>query len=145
MVYDRLVVEPSEGLPVWEPVMLRDEVRIPGLRWSIKVCSGVTRDVVYEGEDAVSFDARFISLPLEVRPWQEGDRMVPFGRSGAVKLKRIFTDRKVPSRMRRYWPLVCKGDEIIWIAGLVRSNAAPVTAKTRKVTILTLLRGEDGQ
>jgi len=147
-VYDKLVVESCGEFAVWEPVelrALRDEVELSGLRWRIKVYTGAPGNVIYENEDTVFFDAEKVKPPLYIRPWREGDRVVPYGRHNAVKVKRLFQDRKVPSRMRKYWPLVCKGEEILWVAGLLRSSAAPVTSETRKVTIMTLLRGDNGQ
>lgn len=35
-----------------------------------------------------------LHLPLEIRPWQQGDRMQPFGMKGAKKLSDIFIDQK---------------------------------------------------
>jgi len=144
--YDRLVLEDCKDQPLWEPCVLSEakDVLVPGLGWRLRVYEG-KRDEFAPRDDVVFFDASFIKPPFVVRPWREGDRIVPFGRRGEVKLKRVFSDRKVPRRMRRYWPLVCKDDEVVWAAGLIRSAGAPVTSSTRKLTILTLLRGEDGK
>ncbi|MEL7531275.1 MAG: tRNA lysidine(34) synthetase TilS [Bacteroidota bacterium] len=35
-----------------------------------------------------------IQLPLEIRPWQQGDKMQPFGMKGVKKLSDIFVDQK---------------------------------------------------
>ncbi|MEA3311809.1 MAG: tRNA lysidine(34) synthetase TilS, partial [candidate division WOR-3 bacterium] len=142
--YDRLVLEDCKDQPLWEPRVLSEEkdVLVPGFGWRLRVYSGKPDEFVPR-DDTVFFDASFIKPPFVVRPWREGDRIVPFGRRREVKLKRVFSDRKVVRRMRRYWPLVCKDDEVVWAAGLIRSAAAPVTSLTSELTILTLLRGED--
>jgi tRNA(Ile)-lysidine synthase len=142
--YDRLVLEDCKDQPLWEPMVLSEEkdVLVPGFGWRLRVYSGKPDEFVPR-DDTVFFDASFIKPPFVVRPWREGDRIVPFGRRREVKLKRVFSDRKVVRRMRRYWPLVCKDDEVVWAAGLIRSAAAPVTSLTSELTILTLLRGED--
>lgn len=142
--YDRLVLEDCKNRPLWEPMVLSEEkdVLVPGFGWRLRVYAGKP-DEFAPRDDTVFFDASFIKPPFVVRPWREGDRIVPFGRRGEVKLKRVFSDRKVVRRMRRYWPLVCKDDEVVWAAGLIRCAAAPVTSLTSELTILTLLRGED--
>jgi tRNA(Ile)-lysidine synthase len=142
--YDRLVLEDCKDQPLWEPRVLSEEkdVLVPEFGWRLRVYSGKPDEFVPR-DDTVFFDASFIKPPFVVRPWREGDRIVPFGRRREVKLKRVFSDRKVVRRMRRYWPLVCKDDEVVWAAGLIRSAAAPVTSLTSELTILTLLRGED--
>jgi len=148
--YGLLVLEECDDQPVWESFELADgnDVFLPGLGWRVCVHKGdVEEHSSLQGlllrSDAAYFDASVIAPPFIVRPWREGDRMIPFGRHSEVKLKRIFIDRKVPREVRRRWPLVCKGAEILWIAGLLRSAAAPVTDSTRKLTILSVLRGEN--
>jgi tRNA(Ile)-lysidine synthase len=150
--YNRLVIEAIEDQPVWKPMVLREgeDVLVPGLGWLLRVNKDRVGDLTHRetlafGEDVAYFDADLVKPPFVVRPWCEGDRIVPFARHSAVKLKRVFITRKVPRAMRRYWPLVCKGDEVLWVAGLMRSAAARITKSTRKLTILTCLRGEDGK
>ncbi len=142
--YDRFVLEDGKDQPLWEPRVLSEakDVLVPGFGWRLRVYAGKPDEFVPR-DDTVFFDASFIKPPFVVRPWREGDRIVPFGRRGEVKLKRVFSDRKVVRRLRRYWPLVCKDDEVVWAAGLIRCAAAPVTSLTSELTILTLLRGED--
>ena len=142
--YDRLVLEDCKDQPLWEPMVLSEEkdVLVPGFGWRLRVYAGKPDEFVPR-DDTVFFDASFMSSPFVVRPWREGDRIVPFGRRGEVKLKRVFSDRKVPRRLRRYWPLVCKDDEVVWAAGLIRCAAAPLTSSTSELMILALLRGED--
>ena len=65
-----------------------------------------------------SFSAEKIGdAPIEVRSWQEGDRIAPLGMEGSRKLQDILTDQKVPLANRKHVPVVvCRG-EIIWLPG----------------------------
>ncbi|MEN7972713.1 MAG: tRNA lysidine(34) synthetase TilS [Verrucomicrobiota bacterium] len=65
-----------------------------------------------------SFDANKVGgSPIEVRGWQPGDRIEPFGMEGSRKLQDILTDQKVPRERRPHIPVVvCRG-EIIWVPG----------------------------
>ena len=55
---------------------------------------------------------------LTVRAWRDGDRMRPVGLGGTKTLQDLFTDRKVPRALRRTLPVVERGDEIVWVAGV---------------------------
>jgi tRNA(Ile)-lysidine synthase len=102
----------------------------PGMRWN------GWRFVSTREADAVS-DAWVAQLPanvaLTVRRWQPGDRM-RFGVGGAVagsvetfrKVKRFLSDARVSGTRRGQWPVVLAGDEIVWIPGVRRSDAAAV-------------------
>jgi len=43
-----------------------------------------------------------------------------------VKLGDLFTNAKIPRPLRLAWPVVTHGNEIVWVPGLRRSNAAPL-------------------
>jgi tRNA(Ile)-lysidine synthase len=67
---------------------------------------------------AASFSACKVGdSPIEMRTFEPGDRMAPFGMDGSRKLQDIFTDQKIPkSRRNRIPVVVCRG-EIIWLPG----------------------------
>jgi tRNA(Ile)-lysidine synthetase-like protein len=65
------------------------------------------------------------NAPLTVRRWQPGDRM-RFGADGMRKVKRFLSDARVSGVRRGQWPVVLAGDEIVWIPGVRRSDAAAV-------------------
>ena len=68
------------------------------------------------------FDLGKISFPWLVRTFRPGDRMMPFGMSGRKKVKNIFIDRKIPPSERRLIPLLFRGNDLIWIAGVCASE-----------------------
>jgi tRNA(Ile)-lysidine synthase len=63
---------------------------------------------------------------LVVRPWRPGDRMRPNGTMAARRVKRFFADARIAGPERMGWPVVVADDEIVWIPGVRRSEAATV-------------------
>jgi tRNA(Ile)-lysidine synthase len=101
--YDRVYLEqgplpPERGAPLpperQDPLPLRGKVRFGP--W-----------VLESGQEG-----------LQVRCFRPGDRLA--GRK--KKIQDVFVDAKIPRRLRRVWPLVTKGDEIVVVPGIV---AAP--------------------
>jgi tRNA(Ile)-lysidine synthase len=88
------------------------------------------------GDSVAYFDWDEVRPPLSVRGRREGDRFRPFGLDGTKSLKEYFIDEKVPASLRSAVPLVCDRSGLLWVVGLRRSAAAPVTGETK--TILTL-------
>lgn len=93
---------------------------------------------VPRGPDVVAFDAELVSGPLTVRARRPGDRFHPFGAGAERRLKTFLIDAGVPRWERDRVPLVEAGGRIVWVAGLRRAAAAPVTAGTRRVLELAL-------
>ncbi len=74
---------------------------------------------------ALPQDARSILLAQEwlaMRPVfrlpQPQDVIRPFGAPGHKPLRRFLTDRKTDPFLRRAWPVLCIGHEVLWIPGL---------------------------
>jgi tRNA(Ile)-lysidine synthase len=70
---------------------------------------------------------------LLVRPRRSGERMVPFGGEGPVRLAKLLAGAGVPRYARARWPVVARESEILWLMGVRRGAAAPLTAATRMV------------
>jgi tRNA(Ile)-lysidine synthase len=74
-------------------------------------------------------NAWFAWLPenaeLALRAWQNGDRIATNSTTRERRrVKRFFSDFRVPSFERAGWPVVLLDDEIIWIPGIRRTPAA---------------------
>ena len=55
---------------------------------------------------------------LVIRPRLAGDVFSPLGMAGqTIKIQDFFTNVKMPRRARKQWPLVCAGEQIVWVAG----------------------------
>lgn len=64
---------------------------------------------------------------LTVRVWQPGDRLARSGKAGmARRVKRFLAEAGIAGPDRAGWPVVLADDEIVWIPGVRRSDAATV-------------------
>lgn len=63
---------------------------------------------------------------LRVRAWRPGDRLTIShgGRLIARKVKYFLSDAGISGHIRARWPVVVAGDEVVWIPGVRRSDAA---------------------
>jgi len=86
----------------------------------------------------VAFDADELPPALVVRPRRAGDGVEPFG-GGRRKLKDLLIDAKVPRWERDRVPVIEAAGRTLWVAGVRRGAAAPVTAHTRRVLELALV------
>ena len=96
----------------------------------VTVSTGATGDREAAGAWRACFDGDAAPFPWVIRSFRKGDRFVPFGMAGHKKVKDYFIDQKVPRDKRCLIPLLFCGDTLLWVAGLRRSAAAPVTIDT---------------
>jgi len=89
---------------------------------------------------AALLDAKGIKSPLTVRTRRRGDRFVPFGMKGTVKLQDFFVNAKVPRAERGSIPLVLSGDEIVWTVGYRINDRYKVSKRTRRTIRLEARR-----
>lgn len=82
------------------------------------------------------FDYDKVVNNLNVRNRREGDRFWPLGLTGSKKLKDFFIDYKVDREKRNQIPLVCDGDEIMWVIGFRISEKYKVTDETTKILVI---------
>lgn len=76
--------------------------------------------------DATVWSARLPSdRPLSVRRWQAGDSMGYHANGRPRKVKELLSRAGVTGHHRLGWPVVLSGDEIVWIPGVRRIDAAP--------------------
>ncbi len=83
-----------------------------------------------------ALDRDRVRLPLRVRSRRPGDRVRLLGAPGEKKLKDVLIDRKVPLPLRDRLPLVCDGQGIVWVAGVLPAHRCRVTARTGRVLLL---------
>ncbi|QHI72783.1 tRNA lysidine(34) synthetase TilS [Aminipila terrae] len=77
-------------------------------------------DIEDQDEKNKDFDQQLtdeIQVMLQIRTRRQGDWMIPLGMNGRKKLQDMFVDEKVYKECRDQVPMVCIGDEVIWIIG----------------------------
>jgi len=88
----------------------------------------------------VAFDRDQLNPPLSVRSRRPGDGFHPFGAPGSKTLKAFLIDAKLPRWERERLALVAAGGKIVWLVGLRRAAAAPVTPATCRLIELSAER-----
>ncbi len=58
----------------------------------------------------------------ELRAWRPGDRVRPLGGPGGRAVRRLLTDARVPRSRRGAYPIVARGETILWVPGICRSG-----------------------
>lgn len=91
--------------------------------------------------DMVYFDAGKLDMDLlTVGGRLPGDVIVPFGSSHGKKTKEIFIEAKIPQARRDSWPVIRLNGQIVWLAGLRRSNHALLNSETKRILRLEFLK-----
>ena len=86
-------------------------------------------------------DAEVAVLPLTVRAKRAGEHWQPLGLAGhSQKLSDFFTNEKIPRHLRSRWPLVCTQWGTAWVVGLRPAEPFKVSATTRRVLQLKLVK-----
>ncbi len=154
----RLVTAPArlEVLPLSPaPVPVRTEVlRGGGLyafgpqRLQVEVFDRPDGFETRQAAGVLVADAEALPFPLLVRPWQEGDWMVPFGMRGRKKLSDLFTDLKysIPRKEAALVAVVpgwnapdTAGERVAALLGQRIDTRLSVRPATRRIVRLTLL------
>lgn len=124
--------------PAPEPTRLR----VPGScnfgHWRLR--AEITLVDAPRGPDVATLDPEALGRELEVRLWQDGDRMRPLGLGGAKSLQDLFTDRHVPRSLRHELPVVLAGERIAWVPGVAVSEEFRLAPGAAEAAVLTASR-----
>jgi tRNA(Ile)-lysidine synthase len=75
---------------------------------------------------------------FELRHWQKGDVIHPYGMKGSKLVSDIFADAKLTAQQKRDAWLLTRNGEILWILGMRASSLFSVTADTRTFLRLSI-------
>jgi len=78
----------------------------------------------------------------QVRPLRPGDRVVPLGGVGRRQVRRLLMEAQVPRGDRAGYPVVARGETILWVPGICRSAADLPQPGTRAVRVDVTKHGE---
>jgi len=135
----------ADLLPVTVPgqIALAGGSKLTCERWRIPA---LAKEQAERNEDQfqVWLDAENLPESFELRTRRQGDRFSPFGMSGhSQKLSDFFVNEKVPQRARDHWPLLCAGDEILWVPGYRSAHPYRLKAASQKVIYFSVMRPPD--
>ena len=121
--YDRLMLKSDETLEAYEYALNAPgsyEIEEAALKISLKHSQGFSKENCGSiGTLPLTGYVRSndSKKPLTLRSWQEGDRIKPLGFKGSKKIQDIFVDQKIPRSIRKRWPVLVQGDEVLWLPG----------------------------
>ena len=74
--------------------------------------------VVEKSPNIIYVDTDKLILPLEIRPWRNGDYFFPIGFNKKKKLSKFFKDEKLSVVEKSKVMLLCNNNQIIWVIGI---------------------------
>ena len=91
---------------------------------------------------ACLLDGAAFAEPLELRFRRSGD-WIRRGRLGQRRsIKRFFIDCKIPAPCRDTIPMLCRGEEVLWVCGYAVGTAAAVTVETKLYMLCNITGGD---
>jgi tRNA(Ile)-lysidine synthase len=94
-----------------------------------------------EDQFQVWLDAGKLPNSFILRTRRQGDQFAPLGMGGhSMKLSDFFVNEKIPQRARDRWPLLCAGDEIVWVPGYRSAHPYRLTEATQNIVYFSMTR-----
>jgi tRNA(Ile)-lysidine synthase len=147
--YDRFVISARSGTEGFSHVIVIPGVSvISELRMEIETL--VVDPPPEEQEDKnyvwqALFDYDKIGPVLTLRNRHPGDWFRPTGMSGkSKKIQDYFVDEKVPRRKRDLVPLLCSGEDILWVVGM-RTDERFLASEVTKRLLMVQVRCEEAR
>lgn len=85
-------------------------------------------------------DAALLDEQLEIRPVQRGERFQPLGMAGHKRVAVLLAEANVPVYERDHWPMLCSGEQAVWLCGVRLADAFRITPATKRVYHLRMKR-----
>lgn len=108
--------------------------------FTIKKCLNVPKSFPKDAEFKAYINIDKIDFTLRYR--KNGDIIHPFGCSGTQKIKKYLNEKKIPNHEKDKIPMLCNGEEVLWVAGYGISDKIKVI---NKPTHIIELRGNNEQ
>lgn len=89
--------------------------------------------------DVALLDTDKLTFPLTLRPWQPGDKFIPFGMTGFKKISDFLIDIKVPKHIKNNIYVLVSGSDIVWVVGYRIDNRYRIGEMTQCLLKLTLI------
>lgn len=145
--YNRFILSAREAPEGFQQTLsLPGTTHIPKLGFDVETeisdrrATGQEEDVNYLWR--AEFDYDKIGSFLTIRNRRPGDWFQPAGMAGkSKKLQDYYVDEKVPRRKRDAVPLLCSGEDILWVMGLRTDERFLAGAEARRIVIVTVRGG----
>lgn len=124
--YSVVIVPPSEI-----------SLRPLGVNLRFKIVAVETDGRAYNHGQGGCLDAGKLADSVILRNWRAGDRFQPSGGRKSLKLKELFRQHRVPAGLRRGWPILESGSEIVWVRGFPVARSVELTSETRLLLVIS--------
>jgi tRNA(Ile)-lysidine synthase len=137
LVQDRgtIVISPRKAgtTPPHSPIVLQQTGSFfyNGIAITVGLHAGPLPDAI--SGNVIYFAADALRGPLQVRPWQPGDAMVPLGLRGSKKVSDVLTDAKFPTTQRAQVFVLADDDGVVYVQGYRIAERVKVTTITSKI------------
>lgn len=136
--YDRYLLTPDlSTLSPLPPLKGEFQLRIPGKTllpgWRVEAAIIERGEMGDEGDFTAYFDLAKSGEKLTVRTRKRGDRFQPLGLAQPKKLGEFMIDAKIPQAWRGRVPLVCSGEQILWVVGWRLGERPKVSPYAKRV------------
>jgi tRNA(Ile)-lysidine synthase len=81
----------------------------------------------------VDLDADLLHEPLELTPWQQGDRIRPLGMDGTQKVSDYLINKKVSLFEKEHILVVRHGSDVVWLVGHTLDHRYRITSATKRI------------
>lgn len=132
--------ETSLKVTIPQQIVLAGGWKLTCERWHLPA---LAKEQAERNEDQFQawLDADDLPEQLELRVRRQGDHFSPLGMDGhSQKLSDFFVNEKVPQRARENWPLLCAGDEIVWVPGYRPAHRHRLKDTTQSVIYFSMTR-----
>ncbi len=114
---------------------------VPGRGITLRIEPVKAEDVYNKQVNALDRDK--CAGTLELRNWRPGDRIHPKTASGAEKIKTLFQEFRVPLWERRNWPVIARGETILWTRQFGADRNAAAGPESNAVFLVEEVSGAD--
>jgi len=111
----------------------RKKIDIGHFRFHFRLMNAPPRNFKRKSSNVEYIDYGKIVNTLVIRPWHRCDSFTPLGLKGRKKISDLFVDSKIDRRDRHTIPLLCDGENIIWVVGIRMNEHYKITSTTRRV------------
>lgn len=101
-------------------------------------------DFKFPSENALFAYVNFseVGMDLTLRTRREGDFIIPFGMTGSMKLKKYLNSKGISQHEKDNLLLLCKEQEVLWVAGVGLSNKLKVINIEKEPTYVIRLQNK---
>ena len=132
---DLAALSPLPPLKGEFPLNIPGKTLVPG--WRVEASIVARKDMAGKDDFTACLDLAKSGDRLTVRTRKRGDRFQPLGLDQPKKLGEFMIDAKIPQAWRGRIPLVCSGEQILWVVGWRLDERAKVGEETKRVLRLS--------